>query len=139
MNAFRHTIPPLKKLREVIENGDISMVLLLAGLGLILWAGFGIFVTTEEIEQYARMFPFGNVGFWIINYIICGLAMWWLVAYQYPPTLSLLVGTWCSIVWSWSVLGRLANIDSFHTGNATSIIYVIVGLLIIQRTSRLRK
>ncbi len=134
----RNDNTPLQQLREVIVEGDISLVLLLGGLGLILWAIFGLLAHTDDLSNYARLFPFGNIGFWVLNYLFCGLAMWFLVAYQYPPTFSLLLGTWCSIVWSWSALARMSNLATFQTGNATSVVYVIIGLLIIQRTSRLR-
>ncbi len=140
MNQILHKTDkkPLAHLLSVIKEGDISLVLLIGGMGLIMWALFGIFAYPAEVIMYANLFPFGNPMFWLANYILCGISMWLLVAFQYPPTFSLLVGTWCSIVWSWSALGRMNEMATFQTGNATSIIYVLIGLLIIQRTARLR-
>lgn len=138
MVIIRNDKTPLQQLKSVLVEGDISLVLLLGGLGLILWAIFGLVSNAQDLSNYAKLFPFGGILFWVVNYLFCGLAMWFLVAYQYPPTISLLLGTWCSIVWSWSALGRMSNMATFQTGNATSVIYVIIGLLIIQRTSRLR-
>lgn len=139
MVIIRTNKTPLQQLRSVLVDGDISLVLLLGGFGLILWALFGLRVYTTELDDYAKLFSFGSKNFWFLNYIFCGLGMWALVAYQYPPTISLLLGTWCAIIWSWSALGRLSNEATFQTGNATSVVYVIIGLLIIQRTAKLRE
>lgn len=130
----------LTQLRHVLIDGDISMVLLLGGLGLIMWAVFGVYLYTGDLEAYAKLFPIGNGAFWVGNYIACGLAMWYLVAKQFPPVSSLLIGAWVSTIWTWSALARMTTTAvtplSLQIGNATTVVYIIIGLLIIHRSAR---
>lgn len=126
----------LAQIRHILIDGDISMVLVLGGLGLILWAGFGLFMFIGDLDAYARMFPFGNGWFWVANYLLCGLAMWYVAGAQFPPLASLLIGSWISIIWMWSALARMTATATLQTGNATSVIYIIIGLFIIHRSAR---
>jgi len=134
--AYKTENKPIKQLIHVLSIGDISMVLLLGGMGLILWALFGLFAYRADLAAYAGMFPFGTPLFWFANYLFCGIAMWVIVALQYPALLSLLVGSWCVVAWSWSALARMTAVATLQTGNATSVIYIIIGILIIHRSSR---
>lgn len=124
----------MKHIGHVLVNGDISMLLLLAGLGLILWATFGVVMFTNDLNAYAKMFPFGNGIFWVLNYALCGLAMWYLVGAKLPAVPSLLVGAWVCMIWSWSATARFAEATAHQTSNATSIVYILIGLMLIQRT-----
>lgn len=126
----------LNRIAYVLLDGDISMVLLLGGLGLWLWAGFGAWRYVDDLAAYTAMFPFGNGFFWVGNYFFCGLAMWWLVGKNFPPLPSLLIGGWIGTIWSWSFLARTTAVATLQTGNATSIIYIIIGVLIIHRGAR---
>lgn len=127
---------PLLRLRTVLLYGDISMTLMLGGLGLMLWAAFGLLMFTNDLVAYANMFPHGNGMFWVANYIMCGLAMWVLVAFRFPPLLSLFTGSWICVIWVWSAIARMTATATFQTGNATSIVYILLGLLIIHRSAR---
>ena len=129
------TNPRLDRLRTVLIDGDISMLVLLAGLGLIMWALFGLFMFVDDLVAYTKLFPLGNGPFWVSNYILAGLSMWALVAYEFPPLSSLLVGSWVAVIWTWSALARMTATATYQTGNATSIVYIIVGLLIIHRSA----
>jgi hypothetical protein len=117
-------------------NGDVSMVLLLGGLGLILWALLGITLRTEEFATYICSLPIGNKTFWIINYISVGSSMWWLAAKKLPALPSLLIGTWICTIWSWVALARITSEDIFQTNSATPVFYILIGLLIIQRSGK---
>lgn len=138
MNQFNHKtqLQSIDQLKHVLRDGDISLTVFLSGLGLFLMAILGLTTKSAEMVAYANMFPIGNVYFWIANYFVCGFMMWFIVAKQFPPTTSLLLGSWCLIIWSWSLLGRMSDINNYQTGNVTSVIYVIIGFLIIQRSQR---
>lgn len=127
---------PHEQLAHIILDGDISMLCLLGGLGLILWAGFGLFMFAGDLDNYTKMFPFGNGYFWVLNYTLCGIAMFVLVAKQFPPLASLLIGAWVCVIWTWAALARMTAVTTLQTGNATSIIYILIGLLIIHRSAR---
>ncbi len=127
----------LRHFADIILYGDISLTLILGGAGLILWAAIGVFTFIGDLEAYAKLFPVGNAEFWVINYIGCGVAMWYLAAARLPPFLSLLVGSWVSVIWTWAALARMTAAATQQTGNATSIIYILVGLLIIHRSARI--
>jgi hypothetical protein len=121
------------QLKHILAEGDISMAMLLGGLGLILWAVFGIWTQYADVDAFEAMFPHGNIDFWLVNYIICGILLWWLVAAQHPPLISLLVGGWIWTLWSWAFFARTASVQTIQIGNATGIIYIVLGILIIQR------
>lgn len=112
------------------------MTLLLGGLGLMLWVAFGVFMFVSDLAAYTNMFPHGNGMFWVSNYVLCGLAMWYVVAYKFLPLASLLVGSWVCVIWTWAALARMTNTTTLQTGNATSIVYILLGLLIIHRSAR---
>lgn len=138
MNQLRRATDrtPWANFAHIITSGDIGMVLVMGGLGLILWAAFGVWMFMDDLEAYAKMFPLGNGKFWVANYVSCGLAMWWLAAKRLPPLSSLLVGSWVCVIWSWSALARMTATATFQTGNATSVIYIMIGLLIIHRSAK---
>ncbi len=124
------------RIKYILLRSDISLAVFLGGFGLIIWAAFGIYMFTGDLENYAKMFPFGGEAFWAGNYIFCGLAMMLLSTQRFPPFSSLMVGGWVATIWAWSALARLTETATYQTGNATSIIYIILGLLIIQRSAR---
>ena len=130
------SLTPLMRIRHTLLEGDISMTLMLGGLGLIMWAVFGVVMFTNDLAAYAAMFPHGNAGFWVINYVLCGLAMWAIVAFNFPPLACLLTGSWVCVIWTWSAIARMTSTATYQTGNATSIVYILLGLLIIHRSAR---
>jgi hypothetical protein len=40
------------------------------------------------------------------------------------------------VIWVWSAIARMTATATFQTGNATSIVYILLGLLIIHRSAR---
>jgi hypothetical protein len=126
----------LTQLKYQLLDGDIGMLLILGGLGLILWALFGMFMFVDDLAAYTKMFPFGNGWFWVTNYILCGIAMIFLAARRLPALPSLLIGSWVCVIWTWASLARMTVVATYQTGNATSIVYILVGLLIIHRSAR---
>ena len=129
-------LPAIQRLADILLKGDIGMVLLLGGAGLLLWAGFGFFSYHDDLEAYAKMFPVGNSTFWLINYILCGLGLWYLAATNLKPMSSLVVGMWVLILWGWSTFARMTAVATVQTGNATSVIYFVIGALIIHRSAK---
>lgn len=127
---------PMSQLSHIILDGDISMLCLLGGLGLLMWAGFGVFMFVGDLAAYTSMFPLGNGWFWAGNYALCGLLMWYLVANHFPPLPSLLIGSWVCVIWTWVAMARMTTVATLQTGNAISIVYILIGLLIVQRSAR---
>lgn len=136
MTAPPDPLRPLGHLRYLLLYGDISFTVLLGGLGLVLWALFGVLRFAGDLAAYAAMFPLGNGTFWVANYIFCGVAMWVLAAFRFPPLSSLVVGAWVTGIWGWSAIARLTATATLQTGNATSVIYIILGILIVHRSAR---
>ena len=130
--------PPWRQFLHILRYGDIGMMLIVGGAGLMAWALFGLFTVKgqADLAAYAAMFPLGSQNVWAAIYILCGLLMWLLVAYRMPFTLSVTVGGWVVAIWSWALLARAAAIATQQTGNATSMIYIVVGMLIISRAGR---
>ena len=126
----------LAQLTHSILYGDISMLCLVGGFGLIVWAVFGLLIDSAGLEAYAKTSEIGGVYFWAFNYLLCGLALWWVASKQFPPLASLLVGSWICVLWTWLSLARILALSGYPTGNATSIVYILIGLLVIHRSAR---
>lgn len=124
------------RLQYIILKSDITLAVFLGGFGLIVWAIFGIYMFTNDLNNYSKMFPFGHAEFWAGNYIFCGLSMMILAMKRFSPFPSLLIGGWVATIWGWSALARMTETATLQTGNATSIVYIILGLLMVQRSAR---
>lgn len=118
----------------LLKEGDIRMVLILAGFGLLVWSALGVYKFSSDLEAYAAMFPVGNGTFWVVNYLFCGLAMWHLAVTNLPPTRSQLIGLWLTTVWFWSFWSKYTAMSSQQTGNANSIVYIFIGFLVLHRS-----
>lgn len=125
---------PLANIKHALLNGNIDMVMLLAAVGLLAWVAFGFAAAKADLENYALMFPLGGVWFWVSAYIIAAFGLIYLVAYHMPPMASLMVGGWLVTIWSWSFFARATQVYTAQTGNATSILYILIGVLILQRS-----
>lgn len=134
--AYKKALRIALRIRYILLKSDITLAVFLGGFGLIVWAAFGIYMFTNDMDNYAKMFPFGSGEFWAGNYIFCGVAMMLLAITRFTPMPSLLVGGWIAVIWGWSALARMTETATLQTGNATSIIYIILGLFIINRSAR---
>lgn len=139
MNAYRRRktdVSPFGNILYAITKGNIDMVLLLGAFGLLTWVGFGFTSAKADMTNYAAMFPLGTVEFWIGSYLFAAFGLIYLVAYQLPPLASLIVGGWLTVIWSWSFFARAQAVYTAQTGNATSILYILIGVLILQRSGK---
>ena len=116
--------------------GDIAMVLIIGAIGLLAWVGFGFTAAKADLHNYSSMFPIGSVEFWVFAYVFAAFGMLYLAAADLPPLASLVVGGWLVTIWSWSFFARATTVYTAQTGNATSIIYIIIGALILQRSGK---
>jgi hypothetical protein len=127
---------PASHLGHVMVEGDVSMMVLLSGLGLILWSIFGWFSLAKGTDLVPKVFFIGIDTLWLLDYLGCGVAMWLLVAYKFPPVSSLLIGSWVCVTWLWLILEKMTSLEKIQLINPVSVIYVLVGLLIIHRSAR---
>ena len=125
-----------KRVCRILLESDISMVALIGGLGLILWSVFGLYAYKDNLETYASMFPYGNGYFWASAYAISGCMMWYVAIRNFPPLASLLVGGWTTVFWTWITFARMTTTVTYQTGMATSILYILIGFLIVQRSAK---
>lgn len=121
---------------DAVNTSSIDMVLLLGAAGLFAWVIFGFTGAKADLKNYAAMFQTGSVEFWVSVYVGTGLGMIYLVGTKYPPTSSLLVGLSLVWMWSFSFFARTTQVYTAQTGNATSIIYIIIGVLVLQRSGK---
>lgn len=139
MNAYRRRktdVSAWGNIKFAVTKGNIDMVLLLGALGLLAWVAFGFTSAKADLRQYAAMFPLGTVEFWVCSYLFAAGGLIYLVAYQLPPLASLIVGGWLTVIWSWSFFARAQAVYTAQTGNATSILYILIGVLILQRSGK---
>jgi hypothetical protein len=139
MNAYRRRrtdFSPWANILFAVTKGNIDMVLLLGALGLLAWVAFGFTSAKADLTQYAALFPVGTVEFWVGSYLFAAGGLIYLVAYQLPSLASLIVGGWLTVIWSWSFFARAQAVYTAQTGNATSILYILIGVLILQRSGK---
>lgn len=117
-------------------TGNPSVAVLLGALGLYLWAIFGLTAFPSDIEAYSKMFPVGNSLFWAGSYIFTGTMMIITVGLDYRPFVSLITSSYMVTLWTWAAFARMANVATFQTGNATSVIYIALGLIILFHSAR---
>lgn len=127
---------PIANLSFAVTKGPIDMVLLLGALGLLAWVFFGYTSATQDLTSFVAMFPIGSVEFWVGAYLFAAFGMTYLVAFDHPPLASLLVGGELVIIWSWSFFARTLHVYTAQTGNATSLLYILIGVLILQRSGK---
>lgn len=122
--------------KHKLVHSDIFMVLVLGALGLLAWVGFGFTSAKADLHNFAAMFPLGGVEFWVFAYVAAALGMIHIAANDLPPFSSLIVGGWIITIWSWSFFARATQVYTAQTGNATSILYILIGVLILQRSGK---
>lgn len=130
----RYDTGPVANIKYALLTGNIDMVLLIGALGLLAWVVFGFAAAKADLDNYAAMFPIGGVWFWVSAYVIAAVGMIYLVAFKMPPMASLMVGGWLVTIWAWSFFARATQVYTAQTGNATSIIYILIGVLVLQRS-----
>lgn len=123
----------LREMGAILGESDMRQVLVLGGAGLLAWAVMGICSERgrQDLIAYAAMFPMGSPRAWTVIYCGVGTAMIWLAYRQVPKVPALLLGPVLIVVWSWAFFARVATIATFQTGNATSLIYMTIGALLI--------
>lgn len=126
---------PIGRLRWTVKHGSVDFALLIAGMGLILWAIAGIYFYASDLQNFAAMYAFGSPVFWAAMYIFCGLGMIGIVACDWPRW-SPWLGALLSVVWAWTLLMRYSSGSPYQTGNVTTIIYIAIGFLIVSRSAR---
>lgn len=117
----------------ILNEADMRIVLLFGGAGLIAWASMGAFSERgyQDLKAYAAMFPMGSPFAWVTVYLSVGVTMLWLAYKRVPKVPALLLGPIVIAVWSWAFFARVATVATFQTGNATSLIYMAIGALLI--------
>ena len=98
-----------------------------------MWAFTGMFVHPEDLAQYAAMFHVGKINYWVLNHLFVGVLMIALVADGFPKRMSMFVGSWLIVAWSWAAFVREATNLTQQNGKTSAIMYIIIGLFIIQR------
>lgn len=125
--------PPISKTLKVLDEADMRILLLLGGAGLVAWATIGIASERgwHDLVAYAAMFPMGSPIGWVSVYFGVGGAMIWLAWNDVPKVPCLLLGPVVIAVWSWAFFARSTTVATYQTGNATSLIYMAIGTLMI--------
>lgn len=121
------------ELLTIIDEADMRLTLALGGFGLIAWAANGVYTERgkADLVAYAAMFPLGSPMAWVVIYYSVGAALIWLAVNKVPKTPALLLGPVVIAIWSWAFFARTATVATFQTGNATSLIYIAIGTLLI--------
>ena len=125
----------MNRIKRALTSGDISTMVLVGGVGLLMWAAIGMFIYPSDLAHYAAMFNVGKINYWVLNHLIVGALMLALVADGFPKRMSLFVGSWLIVAWAWAVLFREVTDLTQQNGKASAIMYIVIGIFIIHRAS----
>jgi multidrug transporter EmrE-like cation transporter len=126
---------PWGRLMWTLRYGSLDFALLIGGAGLILWALAGVYFYQQDLQTFSLMYVFGSPMFWAAVYLICGFGMLGVVACDWPRWAPWL-GATVSVVWAWTLIMRYSSGSPYQTGNVTTIIYIVLGFLIVTRSAR---
>jgi hypothetical protein len=120
------------ELARILIDGDLSLVAVLLGFGMIVWGSIGIFLNPQDLFVFAKDFAFQMPIFWGINSIGLGFAFLWVAVKKFPAGPCLLLGTYCVTVYTWIAVSRA--VSSITSGVTLNLLVIVVGALIIHRS-----
>jgi hypothetical protein len=103
------------------------------GLGLIMWGLIAAVMAPSDLYTFSNNLHFGTTAFWIANYIVVGILYITAAIRNHPPMLSLLVGGYSTLIWTW--IASMRGTANFTSGVTLNIIVIVMGLLLVQRSS----
>lgn len=125
----------LSRLRYVLLESDPSLAGLMFGIALLVWGFVAINIGKHDLIAFAG--PLNAVfasWVWVLNFIGLGVLFLVVTMLNFPPMLSLFVGSYACIIWTW--LASLRKFPVATSGVTLNIMVIVMGLLLIVRSRR---
>lgn len=124
-----------RDLLDVLAKGDMQLSAVMMGFGLILWGSIGVIQFPSEVERAAVKFALGSSPIlWALNYIGVGMAFIWVGVKKFPHPQSVLLGSYCAMIWTMIAAARPT--ENMTSGTSLNVVVIIMGLMLIQRSGR---
>lgn len=124
----------LSDIQHILTHGDARFAFVVLGLACIFWGVLGL-VYTPDIQWFAKGFALEVAPWlWGLNHLLFGLALVRVAVANFPPGLSLLVGSYGCMAWTWIALGR--PVSSFSSGMTLNLVVILMSVVLVQRSGR---
>ena len=124
----------LSDLLEVLLEGDIRFGGLVLGMAMMMWGVLGAFISPKDITWFAADFVFSNSWFWFANHFLGGLAWVWCSVKRFPHPQSMLLGSWCVLMWTMIQVSRPSA--TYTSGMTLNFVVIFMGLMLIYRSGK---
>lgn len=122
----------MERLKEILLESDVSLASFMMGAGLIMWGVVAIFMAPTDFFTFASSMKFLGTWFWFINYTLVGSGFIYAAIKKFPPFLSLCVGGYAALIWTW--IASIRGFSNFTSGVTLNIIVIVMGILLVQRS-----
>ena len=124
----------MNRLKELLLYSELDLAAFILGIGLIAWGIIAFSIQPSDLISFsANMLVLSTLG-WAMNYVLVGVGFVVCAWKKFPATLSLLVGGYACLVWTWVAAVRGAS--DFTSGITLNIIVIIMGVLLVQRSGQ---
>lgn len=124
----------MTRLQYILLDSDLSLAAFLLGVGLIMWGGIAVVMAPNDLLFFAADMKAAGAVFWAFNYFIAGTGFIYCAMKEFPPFTSLMVGCYCTLVWTW--IAGVRGSANFTSGVTLNAIVIVMGVILVQRSSR---
>lgn len=131
----------MKRIHEILCKSDISLAAFLLGLALTVWGLTALILQPHDLTAFAEHMANASLiksipGYvWGLVYILVGIGFMHQAYKDFQPIPSLLVGSAAVIIWFWILTVRSITLTNFTNGITLNVIVIIMGALLIQRST----
>ncbi len=123
------------RIKYIFLESDLSMSSLIFGMSLMLWGMVAIMIGHVDLLAFAG--PTKTIianWIWALNYIVLGACFITVAILNHPSLLTMLVGAYASLVWTW--IASIRQFPVLTSGVTLNIFVVLMGVLLIVRSRK---
>ena len=125
-----------QRLHEIFIESDLSLSAAILGVAMVFWGCTALIMTPKEFFDFSDTMKLGSVWFWFANYTLVGAGFFCCAFRKFPPLLSLLIGGYAVLAWTW--VASMRGSANFTSGVTLNAVVIVMGCLMIQRSGKPR-
>lgn len=119
---------------KILTEADTRFAFVVLGIACMFWGVLGL-IYTPDIHWFANGFAFEVMPWvWGANHLLFGMALIKVAVDGFPPGISLLVGSYGCMAWTWIALGR--PVSSFSSGMTLNLVVILMSVVLVQRSGK---
>jgi hypothetical protein len=134
MKSLQHISRFGKEALDIILHADFQLAGLMLGLSMVMWGCISTFVAPNDIAWFAQDFIFQSTVFWFINHTGAGILWIYASVKKYPHPLSMLLGSWCAMMWTFVQVSRPTS--TYTSGMTLNFVVIAMGILLVYRSGK---